>query len=215
MGLKGPPREWPPERQAAYWLLLNLMFFESEGALRDSDSSALNDVWQSYNKLATLYKPHHHLPNHGQELWRELEDVLEQPKVKKKVLLIALDEFRQWLVDHYALGRGPEKENTPAKKVLPKQELNEEEPPKPVRRRGRSDRNVLFLRLFLNGHHKPERGRRDYTPATQRQMMEWLRWPQSKVSRAMKKLYGGMKRYYQACRRRDLSILDDCQGDLE
>src|SRR5262249_32970682 len=103
---------------------------------------------------------------------------------------------------YYALCRVLEKGSTPTT-----QELNEDTPPKPVSRRERSDNDVLFLRLVLFRHHKLDSDCPEYTPATQEQIMEWLKWAQSRVSRAMKRLYGGMKKYYQACRRRDLDNL--------
>jgi hypothetical protein len=103
MGLRNLHPDWAPERQAAYRLVRSLIFYESEGSPREPGSSALNDVWQSYDKLAALYRPHHQLPMPGQRLWRQLADALEQLEVEALDLVNAMDEFRQWLVDQYDL----------------------------------------------------------------------------------------------------------------
>jgi hypothetical protein len=206
MALRIPP-EWTRQQQVAHALVLSLKSFQAGESVSESTDADRREIWKYYESLTFSYIPHHQLPPAGQRLWRKVEDALERPDITFKKLRKAVEKFCQWLVENYSLGRVLEKGSTPGTQALPKQELNEDTPSKPVSRRERSDKDVLFLRLILSQHHKLDSDWPDYTAAKQEQIMEWLKWPQSKVSRVMKRLYGGMKRYCQACRRRNLDVL--------
>lgn len=195
-------------QQAAKELLEYLLWFADEEWTPD-EGVPICDFGGSpgpeVRHLQGFYPPHRRLPGRGQELWRELQGMIDLDFTRKtepssqpdEIVRFhqILDRFIAWVVDQYSLAETVPEEAVP---VTPRATRRD----KPA---GKA--RIELLRITLWQRHVDEEGGSQFEAYKLEELEQLLKIPQPTLSRYMDELFpeGGQKHYVVLCRQRNIA----------